>query len=131
GHRCLREPGDRDDVAGGRLFDAGALETAEGEYLGHAAVFDQLSIAIEYLDALVRADRARADASGDDAAEIGIGLQNGAEHAERSALDDRFGDVPGHEIKQRRHALILRTVGRGAHPCFPAPTLAHLETGLP
>src|SRR5262249_56513566 len=94
-HGCLGEPGNRNDVAGRRLLDAGALEAAEGEHLGHAAVLDELSVAIEYLDDLVGPDRARADAPGDDAAEIGIGLEDGAEHAERSVLDDGFGDVPG------------------------------------
>ena len=53
---------------------AGALEPAEGQHLGHAAHLDQTALAIEHLDVLVRLHCARADAAGDDAAEIGIGL---------------------------------------------------------
>ena len=33
---------------------AGALEAAEGEHLGDAALLDQLAIAVEHLDRLVR-----------------------------------------------------------------------------
>ena len=117
-HRRLRQPGDRHDVAGGRFLDAGALEAAEGEHLGHAAFLDQVAVAVEHLDGLVGLHGARADAAGDDAAEIGIGLQDGAEHAERAVLDRRRRDVAEHEIEQRRHALVLRALGRGRHPAF-------------
>ena len=57
--RRLGQAGDRDDVAGRRLFDSGALQPAEGEHLGHAALLDQLAVAVEHLDRLVRLDRAR------------------------------------------------------------------------
>jgi hypothetical protein len=97
---------------------AGAVEAAEGEHLGEATLLDQATGTVEHLDGLVGFDRARADAAGDDAAEIGIGLENGSEHAERSLLDGRFLHVPGHQIEQRRHALILRPVGGGRHPAF-------------
>ena len=71
----------------------GALEAAERQHLGDAAGLDQLAVVVEHLDALVRLDRARGDAAGDDAAEIGIGFQDGAEQAERTFLDGRRLDV--------------------------------------
>jgi hypothetical protein len=63
-------------------------------------------------------DRAGVNAAGHDTAEIGIGLEDGAEHAERSLLDGRGLDVPGHQVEQRRHALVLRSLGRCRHPAF-------------
>ena len=74
---------------------------------------------IEHLDRLVGLHRAREDAAGDDAAEIGIGLQDGAEHAERAVLDLRRLDMAEDEIEQRRHALVLRAL-RARAPSSPA-----------
>ena len=59
-HGRLRQPGDGDDVAGLGLLDGGALEAAEGQHLGDAALLDQLAVAVEHLDGLVGLDRARA-----------------------------------------------------------------------
>ena len=67
-----------------------------------------VAVAVEHLDRLVRLDRAGGDAAGDDAAEIGIGLEDGAEHAERAVLDRRRRDV-----RERP--------GRTAAPC-PCPS---------
>ena len=80
-------PAMRDDVAGLGLVDRHALEAAERQHLGDAAGLDQLAVAVEHLDRLVRLDRAGGDAAGDDAAEIGIGFEDGAEQAERAFLD--------------------------------------------
>ena len=55
----LGQPGNRDDVAGDALLDRLALEAAEGEHLGDAALLDQLAVARQGLDGLVRPDRAR------------------------------------------------------------------------
>ena len=74
----------------------------------------ELAVAVEHLDRLVRLDRARGDAAGDDAAEIGIGLEDGAEHAERPVLDRRRrrrGARPG-----RTAASCPRPSGRRARP---------------
>ena len=50
--------------------------------------------------------------------EIGIGLENRAEHAERSVLDGGRRDMPDHQIEQRRHAQVLRAFGRRRHPAL-------------
>ena len=107
-HRGLRQPGNRHDVARRGFLDAGPLQAAEGQHLGQAAFLDQMAFAVEHLDDLVRLDRARADAPGDDAAEIGIGLQDGAEHAERAVLGPAAAPRAG-------------SSGRTAAPC-PGPS---------
>ena len=43
-------PGDGDDVAGFGVLDRLALEAAEGEDLGDAAVLDHLAVARQHLD---------------------------------------------------------------------------------
>ena len=83
----VRQPGDGDDVAGFRLVDRYAFKTAERQHLGDAAGLDQLAVVVEHLDRLVGLHRAGGDAAGDDAAEIGIGFEDGAEQAERPAFD--------------------------------------------
>src|SRR5258707_1098282 len=64
----VRQAGERDDVSGFRLFHGGAFNAAESQHLGNTAGLDQLAIMIEHLDALVRLDRSRTNASGDCAA---------------------------------------------------------------
>ena len=61
---------------------------------------------------------ARENAAGDDAAEIGIGFEDRAQHAERAVLDRRRRDVADDEVEQRRHALVLRAGGIGRHPAL-------------
>ena len=82
----FRQAGDGDDVAGFRLVDRHALEAAEREHLGDAAGLDLLAFVVEHLHRLVRLDGAGGDAAGDDAAEIGIGFEDGAEQAERAGF---------------------------------------------
>src|SRR5664280_1703397 len=82
------------------------------------AGFDQLAIMIEHLDALVRLDRSRSNASGNDAAEIGISFQNGAEQAERTFLHHRRLDVAEDQIEQRLHAVVVRTLKCRRHPAL-------------
>ncbi len=48
----LRQPGDRDDVARLRLVDRRALQAAEGQHLGDAALLDQAAVAVEHLGGL-------------------------------------------------------------------------------
>ena len=76
-----------DDVSGIALVDRHALEAAEGEHLGGAALLDQPAVAVDHLHRLIRFDRAGRDSPGDDASEIGVGLEDRAEHAERAVLD--------------------------------------------
>ena len=59
GDGALGEAGDGDDVAGFGLLERRALDAAEGEDLGDAAVLDQLAVAAQHLDGLVRLDRCR------------------------------------------------------------------------
>ena len=44
GDRALRQPGDGDDVAGLGLLDRLALDAAEGEDLGDAALLDDVAV---------------------------------------------------------------------------------------
>ena len=108
---------------------AGALEPAKGQQLGDAALLDQLAFAVEHLDVLVGLHGAGGDAAGDDAAEIGIGFQDGAEHAERAGLDMRRLDVAQHQIEQRRHR-ILRPVLARRHPAFLGRTVENRKVEL-
>ena len=83
---------------------------------------DQLAVAAQHLDRLVRLDRAGRDAAGEDAAEIGVGFQHGAEHAERAFLDRRRRHVAQHQVEQRRHAVVLRAVRAVGHPAVLGPS---------
>ena len=114
----FRQARDRHDIAGDRLVDRLLLKAAEGEHLGDAALLDQPALAVEHLHGLVRLDRARRDAAGDQASEIGIGLENGAEETERPVVDLRRRDMARDEIEQRRHAGVLRPGCARRHPAF-------------
>ena len=126
----VRQAGERDDVAGFRLVHGGAFDAAESQHLGNTAGLDQLAIMIEHLDALVRLDRSRSNASGDDAAEIGIGFQNGAEQAERAFLHHRRLDVAEDQIEQRLHAVVVRTLKRRRHPALLGGAVENREIEL-
>ena len=109
---------DRDDVAGEALLDRRALQAAEGQHLGDPAFLDHRAVTVEHFYRLVRFDAARKNPAGDDAAEIGIGLQDGTQHAEWAVLDMRRRHVANDEFEQRRHALVLRPLGTGCHPAL-------------
>ena len=117
-HGRVRQPRDGDDVAGPRLVDRRALEPAERQHFGDAAALDQLAVMVEHLDLLVRLDASRKHAAGDDAPEIRIGLEDGAEQAERTFLDRRRLHVPEHQLEQRRHAVVVRAVELVRHPAL-------------
>ena len=51
---AVGQPGDRDDVARLDFIDRLALEAAEGQHLGDAALLDELAVARQRLDGLVR-----------------------------------------------------------------------------
>ena len=93
------------------------LDAAEGEDLRHPAGLDQMTESVEHLDRRVGLDRAGEDAASDDAAEIGIGLEQRAEHAEAAGADLGRLDVLEHQVEQRRHVL-FRPVGRIRHPAL-------------
>ena len=127
-----------DDVAGETFIDRRAFQAAKGKDLGHPALFDQAAVTIEHFDRLIRLHRTRRNASGHDAAEIGIGLQDRSQHAERALLDHRRRHVANDEVEQRRHAPILGAGRIGRHPALPGRTvkngkvelfLARLERG--
>src|SRR6202171_1245158 len=96
----LRQAGDGDEVSGDTFFDRYPLQAAEGQHLGDAAFLDQVAVAVQNLDRLIWFYRARENTAGDDAAEIGIGLQDRAQHAERAVLDLRRRDMANDEIEQ-------------------------------
>src|SRR5450755_1887572 len=126
----VRQAGERDDVPGFRLFHGGAFNAAESQHLGNTAGLDQLAFMIEYLDALVGLDRSRSNASGDDAAEIVIGFQDGAEQAERAFLHHRRLDVAEDQIEQRLHAVVVRTLKRRRHPALLGRAVENREIEL-
>ncbi len=114
----LGKAGDGDDVAGEALLDRRALQAAEGQHLGDAAFLDHRAVTVEHFYGLVRFHAARKDPAGDDAAEIGIGLQDGAQHAEWAVLDIRRRHMANDKVEQRRHALVLGSRGVGRHPAL-------------
>ena len=82
---------------------------------------DEIALAVEHLDRRVGLDRAGEHAAGDDAAEIGVALQERAEHAEAAGADLRRLDVLQHQVEQGRH-VGLRPVGRSdIQPCLAEP----------
>ena len=113
------QAGDGDDVAGKTFIDRRTLQAAEGKDLGHAALLDQFAVAVEDLDRLIGFHGSGENAAGDDAAEIGVGFEDRAQHAERAVLDLWRRDMANDELEQRRHALVLGTVGDRA-PSSPA-----------
>jgi hypothetical protein len=115
---------------GNGLLDRRALETTEGQDLGDAAGLDQRAVARQHLDHLVRLGRARDDAAGDDAAEIGVGLEQRAEHAERAFLDARLRHMAEDEVVHRGEALVLRTGRIMRHPALLARTVEDREIEL-
>src|SRR3984957_12073866 len=120
GHGALGQARDGDDIAGFSQFDRLAFKTTEGEDLGDAAGFNHLAVARQHLHRLVRLDRTGSDAAGDDAAEIGVGLENGAEQAVRAFLDHGRRHMFDDEVEQRLHADVVRGVRRRSHPAVLA-----------
>ena len=99
------------------LLDRRALDAAKGEDSRHPALLDRVPVAVEHLGGRVGPDRAGEHAPRDDAPEIGIGLEQSAEHAEAAGADLRRLDMLQHEVEERAHVL-LRALGRGGHPAL-------------
>ena len=91
---------------------------AERQHLGDAAALDQLAVVVEHLHRLVGFGRPGSDAAGDEAAEIGVGFEDGAEQAERPFFHHRRLDVAEDEIEQRLHAVVVRAFEAGRHPAL-------------
>ena len=92
------QAGDGDDVAGGGLVETDALEPAKGEHLGHAALLDQLAVWSSTLTGWFGAIEPEVMRPVTMRPRYGIGLENGAEQAERALLDlaaGRHGRAPG------------------------------------
>ena len=130
GNGAVAEAGDGDDVAGFGLFDRRALDAAESENFRDASLFDHLAGAVQRLDALVRLDRAGGDAAGDETAEIGVGLEDRADHPERAFLDRRRRDMLQDQIEQRLHAGFLRTFRAFGHPALLGRAVENREIEL-
>ena len=117
------QPGDGDNIAGKAFFDRRAFEAPEGQNFGHAALLNQRAMPVEHLDGLIGLHAAGENAASDDAAEIGIGLENRSQHAERTVLDLRRRHVADNQLEQRRHAAIFRTFGLVGHPALLGRTV--------
>ena len=103
---------------------------AERQDLRDAARLDDVAVVVEDLDVLVRLDAARLDAPRDQAAEIGVRLEQRAEHAKRRAVLDRRGRyVLQHKVEQWRHA-VLRAIGLVGHPSVAARAVEDREVEL-
>src|SRR5262249_52797416 len=98
-------------------IDTRALKSAKCQELGHTAVFDQIAVTVEHFDVLVWPDRAGRNAASNDAPEIGVRLENSAEHAERPIFDLGRSAVVEQEVKERQHRL-LRPFQCWCHPTF-------------
>ena len=117
----LLQPRDRDNVAGDRLVDGRALDAAEGEDLRDPAGLDKIALAVEHFYRRVGLDRAGEHAAGDDAAKVGVALEQRAEHAEAARADLRRLDVLQHLVEQGRH-VGLRLAGESdIQPCLAEP----------
>ena len=114
----LGQSRDGNNVAGESLIDGGTLQAAEGQHLGDAADFDQTAVVVEHLDVLIWFHAAGKYPAGDDAAQIGVGLQDGTQHPERAVLNLGWRDVADDKVEQRRHALVLRALGARSHPAL-------------
>src|SRR3546814_18587486 len=76
------------------------LDAAEGKDFRDPARFDLLAVLAQHLYGLVRLDRARRDAAGNDAAEEVVRFEDRADHPERTFLDDRLGHVLEHQDRK-------------------------------
>src|SRR5208282_6241889 len=98
--------------------------------LGHASLLDQLAVAVEDLDRLVGLHPAGKNAAGDDAAKIGIGLEDRSQHAEWTILDLRRRHVADDEIEQGCHTLVLWACRVGRHPTLLGRAIKEREIKL-
>src|SRR3984957_18670523 len=86
--------------------DSAPPDAAEGENLRDPAGPDKIALAVEHFHRRVGPDRAGEHAAGDDAAEVGIGLEQRTEHAEAAGADLGRLDMLQHQVEQRRHILV-------------------------
>src|SRR5690606_33764501 len=87
------------------------------EHLGDAALFDDLAFTVERVNALAGLDRTRKDAAGQDAAEEGVALDGGDQHAERAFFDLWLGNVLD-DLVEKRGEADARAIGLVHHPAL-------------
>ena len=119
GDRCFSDASNGDDITGLTHINGRTLETAESKHLRHARRLDQLALARECLDGLVRLDGAGENTARQNAAEIGICFERGREQAERPLLRDGRRHVLEDQIEERLQVL-LGTGRIGGHPAIAA-----------
>ena len=90
GHGGLGHARDGDDVAGLGAVDRLALQAAEGQHLGDAALFQNLAVARQGLDGHAGNGLAALDPAGQQTAEEGIALDQHVQDLERLVL---LGDL--------------------------------------
>src|SRR5690606_23620301 len=97
----LGQPGDGDDVARLGALDRHALEPAVGENLGRAAFLDGIAVDVDRPDRHVDLEPAAFDATGEDAAEERVAVEQRREHGEL-AVDrlSRRGHMADDDLEQ-------------------------------
>ncbi len=129
-HGGVGQAGQRDNVAGFGFLNRHALDAAERQYLGDAAVSIVLpsrsstfTLWFGFTEPeLMRPVMMRA--------EIIVGFDDGAEQAERAFLDHRRLDVAQNQIEQRLHTVVVRAFQRGGHPALLGRTVQNREIEL-
>ncbi len=125
----FRDAGNCDDVASKGFVDGCALEATEGENLGDALGFNQSAVAAECFDGLAGLDRARTDAAGENAAEVGIGFKRCRQHEEWPLFGDGRRHVFENEFEQRGQ-VAFGALGIFCHPAVAARAIQRREIQL-
>ena len=88
------------------------------------------TIGVHDLDGLVRLDRARVNAAGNNAAQEVVGFKDRADHAERAVCNGWFRNVFEDQLEQRPEFFVLGTVRFGVHPAIAARAVKNREIKL-
>jgi hypothetical protein len=107
----LDEAGDGHDLARFGAFDRHAIEAAEREDLGRAALLNDIAVDVERLDRRVHLQAAALDPAGEDTPKERIAVEQGGEHPERAVVDARRRDVADDGVEQGREVSGADVVG--------------------
>ena len=107
----FHQAGDGDDIAGFGALDRNALEPAEGEDLGRAALFHHGAVDVERLDWRVDVEAPAFDAASEDPAEERVAIEQSREHPERAGVDLWPRHVADDRLEQRREIAVANIVG--------------------